>query len=269
MGRTYGVGSTRLVNEGERMAIAHRRIGTGPVRAIVLHDWFGTSANWGSVLDHFDPEGFSYAFPDYRGYGDRRDVEGRFDLDEIAADVLALADELGWDTFALVGHSMGGKAMQQVLVRAPGRVEKLVGVNPVPPAPYAMDDTTLALFQGAARSPENRRAILDLVTGNRVSGHWLDRMVAHSVAVSRPEAFAAYLESWRTADLSAAVKGNGVPVLVLAGEYDLALTPAVMRDTWQAAYPDCRVVPLPGAGHYPPHETPVAFVTEVEAFLRG
>ncbi|MFD9481580.1 hypothetical protein [Streptomyces nojiriensis] len=28
------------------MAIAHRRIGTGPVRVIVLHDWFGTSANW-------------------------------------------------------------------------------------------------------------------------------------------------------------------------------------------------------------------------------
>ncbi|MFE1411610.1 alpha/beta fold hydrolase [Streptomyces sp. NPDC058746] len=112
------------------MAIAHRRIGTGPVRVIVLHDWFGTSANWGSVLDYLDPEEFSYAFLDYRGYGERRDVSGRHTLAEIADDVLELADQLGWDTFSLLGHSMGGKAIQQVLVRAPERVEKLIGLTP-------------------------------------------------------------------------------------------------------------------------------------------
>ncbi|WP_079406476.1 alpha/beta fold hydrolase [Streptomyces sp. 3211] len=250
------------------MAIAHRRIGTGPVRVIVLHDWFGTSANWGSVLDHLDPEGFSYVFLDYRGYGDRRDVAGRHSLAEIADDVLELADQLGWDTFSLLGHSMGGKAAQQVLVRAPERVEKLIGLAPVPAEPYAMDDATHALFHGAATDPGKRRTILDLVTGNRVSGYWLDRMVAHSLTVSRPEAFAGYLASWQPLDLSSAVKGNTVPVLVLVGEYDLAITPDVMRATWQASYPDCRIVTIPGSGHYPPHETPVAFVTEVEAFLR-
>ncbi|MGW1776020.1 alpha/beta fold hydrolase [Streptomyces sp. NPDC002104] len=251
------------------MAIAHRRTGTGPVRVIVLHDWFGTSANWGSVLDHLDPREFSYAFLDYRGYGDRRDVPGRYALPEIADDVLALADELGWDTFSLLGHSMGGKAMQQVLVRAPERVEKLIGVNPVPAGPYEMDDATHDLFHGAAASADNRRAILDIVTGRRASPYWLERMVAHSLDVSRPEAFAAYLASWQPLDLSAAVKGSTVPVLVLVGEYDLALTVDFMRSTWQVSYPNCRIQPLPGAGHYPPHETPVAFATEVEAFLRG
>ncbi|MFF5444106.1 alpha/beta fold hydrolase [Streptomyces sp. NPDC012888] len=251
------------------MGIAYRRIGRGPVRVIVLHDWFGTSANWGSVLDYLDPERFSYAFLDYRGYGDRIDVPGSHTLPEIADDVLALADQLGWDTFSLIGHSMGGKAAQQVLVRAPGRVLKLVGLAPVPAAPYEMDEQTLALFQGAAGSAENRRAILDLVTGNRASRRWLDRMVAHSLEVSRREAFAGYLESWRTLDLAGAVKGNPVPVLVLAGEYDLALTADVMRETWAAWYPDCRVRVLPGTGHYPPHETPVAFVTAVEGFLHS
>ncbi|MFI1282385.1 alpha/beta fold hydrolase [Streptomyces sp. NPDC020858] len=250
------------------MAIAHRRIGTGPVRAIVLHDWFGTSANWGSVLEHLDPDGFSYAFLDYRGYGERRDVSGRYSLGEIADDVLELADQLGWDTFSLLGHSMGGKAAQQVLVRAPERIEKLIGIAPVPAAPYELDDAAHALFHGAAEDPAKRRAILDLVTGNRASRHWLDRMVEHSLGVSRPEAFAAYLASWQPLDLSSAVKGNTVPVLVLVGEYDLALTEEVMRATWQAWYPNCRIVTLRGSGHYPPHETPVAFATEVEAFLR-
>ncbi|WP_327168990.1 alpha/beta hydrolase [Streptomyces subrutilus] len=249
------------------MAIAHRRIGTGPVHVIVLHDWFGTCANWGSVLDHLDPERFSYVFLDYRGYGERRDVPGDHTLPEIADDVVALADQLGWDTFSLLGHSMGGKAAQQVLVRVPERIEKLVGIAPVPAAPYVMDEATHALFHGAARDPDKRRAIIDLVTGHRVGRHWLERMVAHSLAISRPEAFAAYLESWRTLDLSSAVKGNTVPVLALVGAYDLALTAELIRDTWQAWYPDCRVVVLPGSGHYPPHEAPVAFTTETEAFL--
>ncbi|UQX03625.1 alpha/beta hydrolase [Streptomyces sp. RerS4] len=250
------------------MAIAHRRIGTGPVRVIVLHDWFATSANWGSVLDYLDPEGFSYAFLDYRGYGERRDVTGRHTLSEIADDVLELADQLGWDTFSLLGHSMGGKAIQQVLVRAPERIEKLIGLTPVPAAPYEMDEATRALFYGAAEDPEKRRIILDLVTGNRASRHWIDRMVGQSLAESRPDAFAGYLADWQPLDLSAAVKGSTVPVLVLVGEYDLALTAEVMRATWQAWYPNCRVHTIPGSGHYPPQETPVAFVTEVEAFLR-
>lgn len=164
---------------------------------------------------------------------------------------------------------MGGKAVQQVLVRAPERIEKLIGLAPVPAAPYEMDDATHTLFHGAAEDPESRRIILDLVTGNRASRRWVDRMVAHSLDVSRPEAFAAYLESWQPLDLSSAVKGNTVPVLVLVGEYDLALTAEVMRATWQAWYPNCRIRILPGAGHYPPHETPVTFATEVEAFLRA
>ncbi|MGW0736996.1 alpha/beta fold hydrolase [Streptomyces sp. NPDC002851] len=249
------------------MPLAHRTLGNGPHHVIVLHDWFGTSANWGSVLDYLDPGTFTYAFLDYRGYGERRDVPGRYDLAEIADDTLALADQLGWERFSLIGHSMGGKAAQQVLVRAPERVERLVGLAPVPAGTYEMDEPTRELFYGAAQDPAARRTILDLVTGNRASGYWLDRMVRHSLDVSREEAFAGYLADWQPLDLSDAVKGNPVPVLVLVGSYDLALTADVMRATWQVSYPNARIVTVPGAGHYPMHETPVALATEVERFL--
>lgn len=82
------------------MSIPHRLIGSGDHKVLVLHDWFGTSAGWGSFLDYLDGDTFSYAFLDYRGYGDRKDVTGAYTLAEIADDALALADELGWERFS-------------------------------------------------------------------------------------------------------------------------------------------------------------------------
>ncbi|KUL36899.1 alpha/beta hydrolase [Streptomyces sp. NRRL F-4489] len=251
------------------MTISHRTLGTGAHKVLVLHDWFGTSEGWGPFLDHLDPEEFSYAFLDYRGYGERRAVAGEFTLAEIAADALALADQLGWDTFSVVGHSMGGKAAQRVLAEAPARLRKLAGVTPVPAGAYPLDGDAYDLFHGAARSPANRRAILDLVTGHRACARWLDAMTARSVAASRPEAFAAYLADWTTQDFAAKVAGSTLPVKVFVGEHDLALTAEAMRNTWLAHYPRAELEILPNSGHYPMHEIPVAFATSLEAFLRA
>ncbi|MFJ9520905.1 alpha/beta fold hydrolase [Kitasatospora sp. NPDC101801] len=250
------------------MTITHRLVGEGAQRVLVLHDWFGTSAGWGPFLDYLDGTAFSYAFLDYRGYGERADVPGDYTLAEIALDALALADQLGWDRFSLVGHSMGGKAAQQVLALAPDRVERLAGLTPVPAGAYPLGDA-FDLFHGAAAHPANRRAILDLVTGQRATGVWLDRMTAQSVQGSRPEAFAAYLDDWTTVDLAPKVTGLPLPARAFVGEHDLALTTELYRRTWLTHYPNGDLELLPNTGHYPMYEIPVALATTLERFLRG
>ncbi|WP_406193833.1 alpha/beta hydrolase [Kitasatospora sp. NBC_01560] len=251
------------------MTLSHRELGTGPHKVLVLHDWFGTTAGWGQFLDHLDDEAFGYAFLDYRGYGERLDVEGEYTLAEIASDALALADRLGWAEFSVVGHSMGGKAAQRVLAEAPGRVRKLVGVTPVPASAYPLEGDAYDLFHGAAGHPANRRAILDLVTGNRACDRWLDAMTARSVAGCRPEAMAGYLRDWTTLDFAAKVAGSTLPVKVFVGEHDPALSAELMRGTWLAHYPQAELEVLGNSGHYPMHEVPVAFATALEAFLRA
>ncbi|MDH6137300.1 pimeloyl-ACP methyl ester carboxylesterase [Kitasatospora sp. MAA4] len=250
------------------MTIRHRLLGSGEHQVIVLHDWFGTTAGWGQFLDYLDPEAFSYAFLDYRGYGDRADVPGEYTVAEIAQDALALADQLGWQTFSLVGHSMGGKAAQRVLAEAPHRVRKLVGIAPVPASAFPLDGDAYDLFHGAADRPANRRAILDLATGQRAGAVWLDRMTAQSLAQSRPEAFAAYLTEWTTQDFAAKITGSPLPVKVFACEHDAALTEQVLRATWLPHYPQAEIEVLPASGHYPMYEVPVAFAAALEAFLR-
>ncbi|WP_329124652.1 alpha/beta fold hydrolase [Streptomyces sp. NBC_01465] len=251
------------------MTIPHRLIGSGDHKVLVLHDWFGTSAGWGPFLEYLDGDAFSYAFMDYRGYGVRKDVPGELTLAEIADDALALADQLGWERFSLIGHSMGGKAVQQVLAQAPQRVRKLVGLAPVPADPYPLDADGEALFYGAAEDRDKRFTILDLVTGRRAGRVWLNRMVDQSLELSTREAFGGYVRGWVSVDLTDKIKGSPVPVKVVVGAFDLALTADVMRGTWLAHYPNAELEELAGSGHYPMYETPVALAATLETFLGG
>jgi pimeloyl-ACP methyl ester carboxylesterase len=244
------------------------RFGHGPHNALVLHGWFGDAHAFAPMEPALSPEEFTYAFIDYRGYGGMRDVPGAFTIDEIAADALALADHLGFGQFSIVGHSMGGMAVQRVLAIAPDRVRKMVALTPVPASGVPFDDAGWALFSGAADKPENRFAIIDYTTGNRLSRTWVQHMVDYSLANASRDAFAAYLTAWAKTDFSAAVNGMPLPVKVIVGEHDPALNTTVMQATFLATYPDCELEVMANAGHYPMHETPVALATSIENFLR-
>ncbi len=234
----------------------------------VLHGWFGSSRSWQALLPHLDREAFSYVFLDYRGYGSRRGETGEYSVAEAAADVLAAADELGADRFSLLGHSMGGSVMQRVYADAPERVKALVGVSPVPASGVPFDEQSRQLFDGAADSPDNRRAIIDFTTGNRLTGTWLDAMVRHSLDHSDREAFAAYLPAWADTDFHTEIDGSDVPVQVIAGRHDPALGAETMRATFGAWYPNLELEVFPDAGHYAMDESPVALASSVERFLR-
>jgi pimeloyl-ACP methyl ester carboxylesterase len=214
-----------------------------------------------------DRSRFTYAFHDYRGYGRRRHVTGQYSLNELVADALATVDALGWDRFAVLGHSMGGVVAQRLLVDAPDRVAAFVGISPVPATGLALDEQGWALFSGAATEPGNRRAIIDLTTGHRLPAAWLDAMVEHSLTTSTPEAFGAYLEAFAHADFAGRLGGVQLPALVIAGAHDPALGEAAMRQAVMPLLAGARLEVLADAGHYAMDEEPLAFVAAVEGFV--
>ena len=244
-------------------------LGSGGHRVVAVHGWFGSARGWGSLPEYLDGSTHTYAFMDLRGYGARKDVPGKYTVEEAAGDVLAVADELGWTEFSVIGHSMGGKIGHQVLHQAPSRVRRLVGVNPVPAAATPMDEQTWALFDGAAADPRNREAIIDFTTGGRLTKTFIDHVVGHSLETSNVEAFAAYLRMWAKEDFSADVSsaGSGVPVKVIVGETDAAVSAEVARETWLVYFPGAELEVMTNAGHYPMFETPVALATSIERFL--
>jgi pimeloyl-ACP methyl ester carboxylesterase len=251
------------------MVPAPHVIGNGPHKVICLHGWFGHARAWGPMVQHLDTRRFTYAFMDYRGYGERKSVAGPYTMEQISDDAIALADQLGWQTFSLLGHSMGGMAVAHVLADAPQRVRALVAITPVPASGVPFDEQGWAFFSSAAENADARRGIIDLTTGNRLTGTWLDAMVRESLESSTPQAFGAYLQAWANSNFADRIAGSTLPVLVVAGEHDPALGADTCKATWLKHFPAAQLYVMPNAGHYPMDETPIALVTEFERFLGG
>jgi pimeloyl-ACP methyl ester carboxylesterase len=127
-------------------------IGSGDHHVLAVHGWFGPARGWGSLPDFLDRSTCTYAFTDLRGYGGRKQVAGEFTIEEAAADVIVLADELGWDRFSVIAH--------RVLLQAPDRVDKLVGLN----LDYSAVEAFAAYLQAWAQSDFSHQAKKDTST---------------------------------------------------------------------------------------------------------
>jgi esterase len=250
------------------MALGYDKFGEGAHRVIALHGWFGDQTTYAPMYEALTAREFTYVCPAYRGYGASKHLTGRYSIGEISADVIALADTLGFETFSLIGHSMGGMAVQRVLADAPKRVRRIVAITPVPASGMPFDAPTTELFESAVDDADNARAIVDFSTGKRLSQTWVSRIAAYPKAVASDAAFSAYLQSWSKTDFSAEIKGNPVPIRVIIGEHDPGLDAKLMESTYLAWYPKAELEVMSNSGHYPMNETPIALATSIEAFLR-
>lgn len=242
-------------------------VGSGPRKVLAMSGWFGSAEDWQPLVPALDTDTFTYVFFDYRGYGRSRERDGAFTFEESAQDALSLVDHLGWDRFSLIGHSMGGMAMQRVLITAPQRIVKMAGVSAVPACGSQMDATRLAMFSAAIDDVTKRAGIIHFSTGSRLAARWSAHLALQSQRESRREAFAAYLPHWATGDFAAQVEGNPTPVKLFVGEHDPAITADLTMRTWLKWYPNAALETLPNAGHYAMNEVPVALATALENWL--
>ena len=249
------------------MAVAHFILGKGPAKVVVVHGWFTDHTGYAPMFTSLDQDRFAYAFMDIRGYGKSRNIAGEFTIAEVARDVVALADALGWEQFNLVGHSMGGKAVQKVAMDAPRRVRSVVAVTPVPAPAMPLDPQARAFFGSIATNDENAFALIGESVGNRVSPAWIRWLLRHARETALPEAFARYGASFVDDDYSAGAASATAPLLALVGRYDGGVREEIIRAVFPALYPQAEIRVIENAGHYPMQETPVHLATLIEEFI--
>lgn len=98
---------------------------------ILLHGFPETSHMWEGILTSLAAQGYRCLAPDQRGYsaGARPAEISRYRIDQIASDVVALADALGAEKFHLVGHDWGSGCGWTVVALYPERVRSWTALS--------------------------------------------------------------------------------------------------------------------------------------------
>lgn len=251
------------------MILGHKLLGTGPIRVLLIHDWFSDCSSFKPALPYLNTEKFSYAFVDLRGYGLSKSLSGEYTLNEAASDILNLADQLKWDEFHIVGHSMGGMIAQYLALHHQKRIKSVSAVTPVPACGSKIPQEAIPFLQEAASSNDAyAKTVVSAMTGKRYLGKFIDWKAKKWHSLSHVEARLAYLKMFNETDFSAKAQGLKTPFLVIVGARDAeGHSENVMRETFLKWYPNSSLCIFADSGHYPMQEMPVCFAETIEHFL--
>ncbi|MCB9688583.1 MAG: alpha/beta fold hydrolase [Alphaproteobacteria bacterium] len=188
---------------------------------------------------------------DHRGLGSRVDEPPARTMGELADDVLATLDALGWERAHLVGVSMGGMASQEVVVRRPDRIASLALIATTACGRKVLPPTRSALLAVlGSREREDRLAqLLYPPAYRREHRAEIDRRVASMVATMAPRATTrAHFRAVLGHDARQRLKTVRAPTLVMKPGLDAMIRPTASDDLARRV-PHARLAVLPDAGH--------------------
>ena len=109
-------------------------IGAGPedgAGVLLLHGFPEAAVQWEAQIAALAAAGYRAVAPDQRGYSpDVRPADALdYLMEELVGDVVAIADQLGWNTFHLVGHDWGAAVAWTFASAHPERLRTLTAVS--------------------------------------------------------------------------------------------------------------------------------------------
>jgi pimeloyl-ACP methyl ester carboxylesterase len=274
----YGADGTRLAyhqaGEGDLLIC----LPGGPMQASAyLGDLGGLSAHRSLVLLDLRGTGESAVPADPASYR----------CDRLVDDVEALRAHLGRDRIDLLGHSAGGGLAVLYAARYPDRVGRLALVNPSPRA-VGLEVTdsdrrqVAELRRGEAWFPDTFAAFERIWSGDATAADWtaiapftrgrwdadVQAQLAEEASQQNADAAAVYYSAGALAPQAtrSALAHLQARVLLVAGEYDVALPPKCAAE-YAGLFRQAELAVQPGGGHNPWLDDPEWFVQTLTGFL--
>ncbi len=253
------------------MTLGQHTYGNGAAGVIVMNDWLCDTSTWDGARPYLDGRAFTWAFTDLRGYGRSRAIAGRYVLEEAATDVLEVADFLGWERFAIIGHSMSSLVAMYLAQEQPESVSQAVLLTPVPPIGMGADDSMLAFLDAVALGDDATRAArLGSMWGERLGSTWTAYKTLRWRETADPRAVAVYARMYARDGLPEPTKKITVPLLAITGEQDAPhMREKSVKEFLSPIGEKLDVVSIADSGHYPMQETPALLCAVIQRFLRA
>jgi pimeloyl-ACP methyl ester carboxylesterase len=213
---------------------------------------------------------------DHRGVGESRDPGGAFSTADLADDAARLLDTIGIERANVLGAFMGGMVAQELALRHPARVERLVLVGT-----YARPDAKRRMLLEKWKAMIGRGLPLEVIARERMlwtlsdetleQGDLIDSMMQGFLRNAMPmpdDVFARQCDACLGHDSSGRLASIENPTLIVCGQEDL-LTPPRLHRALAAALPDAHLVTIPNAAHLVMAEATKRFNQTVLHFLES
>jgi pimeloyl-ACP methyl ester carboxylesterase len=268
---------------GARLHIAE--FGSGEP-LVLLHGFLQHWYAWRRLVPQL-AEGHRLICVDLRGFGWSEQTPRGYDTDSLGDDVLALLDELAVERPTLVAHDWGAWVGFRICQRAPERFRAFLALNmahPWTPHRHILANLWRMWFTAFLEYPVIGRLVLRHCPA--LTRHLLRRAVADRAGwrtgeleefteATQVSAHAGQALLWQyvVRDIPAGFLGThrgrrlAVPTLVLGGEHDPVIPPALLRGEPNADRLTVRVVP--GVAHHLHEERPELVAAAVRELIAG
>jgi pimeloyl-ACP methyl ester carboxylesterase len=248
---------------------------------VFIHGLMGYGQNWRRIISGLEGTERCLAY-DQRGHGRSFQPAEGYAPEDYANDLKKIVDELGWDEFILVGHSMGGRNVLNFASRFPEYVEKLVveDIGPeahpnayeyyeyllnLAPTPFATREEARRYFMEdfvkTAKTREKVEVMSQYFYANmaeKPDGTVDWRFSKHGIIES--------VKAGHTRPRWDEVESLKMPTLWVRGENSQELN----RSTFEAVLARnsmIKGVEIPGAGHWVHSDQPQAFIAALKSFV--
>lgn len=252
----------------DKIIIGHQIFGNGATKIIALHSWMDDAQSWKTTIPFLNPDKYTYAFMDVRGYGESKAIKGAYNLEEIKDDIFNLAEALGFMKFHLIGHSMCGMVAQYTVLKdKENKIEKVVLVTPVASSGFPADEETKGFLQSIVQNVEVAKMGYGAFTSNRYSDHWYNLRAKRHVAVTDENAQLSYMNMWLQENFKKEILTVEKPFLVVAGAYDHPMFRMDVQKNNFEGFKRIEFIECENSGHFPMQEAPVFLASIIENYF--
>lgn len=214
--------------------IHYERTGEGP-RLLFISGTGGDLRVRPNMLDGPFAQAFDLVAYDQRGLGQTEKPDRPYSMADYADDAAGLMDALGWEDALVIGVSFGGMVAQNLVVRHPDRVRRLVLACT---SPGGAGGSSFPFHEIGHLKGEARARHLLPVNDTRLGAAWAEahpERHAEAIALSATDPFAGepgremgarrQIEARAGHDVWEALPAVRTPVLVAAGRFDAIAPP--------------------------------------------
>ena len=225
--------------------------GHGSRQLVLVHGVGSDGSAWAGVIERLC-DAFTILSFDLRGHGQSSRVKGRYEIDDLAGDVLKLADHVGFTRFDLAGFSLGGLVAQRIALSTPERVRRLVLLSTV--AGRTEDERKRVAARLTALQSGERGSHFDASLSRWLTEDFQQRnpdLVARlreRNAQNDPDCYAAAYRVLAETDFGNALGSLCMPTLIATGEDDAGSNPR-MAAFMHSLIPGSRLEILPALRH--------------------